>query len=260
VDSIEAGSVKAVASFLRRVVPARYRPIGYLQHLARTQTNHRVRSGPFAGLLYLDHSIGSAYIPKLLGIYEKELATEVEKLCARKPDLIVDIGAAEGYYAIGLAVRNPSARVVAFEANPAGQAALRQMASLNQVSNRVAVRGKCEPADLATLMLGTKQPVIICDVEGDEKELLDPVAIPSLARASILVELHDFIIPGITEVLKTRFIATHDLRHIWQQPRSRKQFPWRTLGTSLLPRSYLDWSVSEWRPVRMAWLWMEPHA
>jgi hypothetical protein len=252
--------VKPVASFLRKVIPARYRPVGYLQHLARTRTNRRVRSGPFAGLRYLDDSIGSAYIPKLLGTYENELATEVESLCARKPDLIIDIGAAEGYYAIGLAVRNPSARVVAFEANPAGQAALRKMASLNQVSSRVDVRGKCEPTGLAAVLVGMQQPVIICDVEGDEKELLDPVAIPSLARATIMVELHDFIVPGITETLKTRFVRTHDLRHIWQQPRSRVQFPWRTLGTSLLPRSYLDWSVSEWRPVRMAWLCMEPHA
>jgi hypothetical protein len=252
--------VKAVASFLRKLIPARYRPIGYLQHLAQTRTNRRVRSGPFAGLRYLDDSIGSAYIPKLLGIYESELEAAVESICSRKPDLILDIGAAEGYYAIGLALRNPSARVVAFETNPAGQAALRKMASLNQVSNRVEVRGKCEPTDLAAVLVGTEQPVIICDVEGDEKELLDPVAIPSLARASIMAELHDFIVPGITEVLNARFMPTHNLRHIWQQPRSRAQFPWRTLGTSLLPRSYLDWSVSEWRPVHMAWLWMEPHA
>jgi hypothetical protein len=122
------------------------------------------------------------------------------------------------------------------------------------------VCGKCEPTDLAAVLLGTEQPVIICDVEGDEKELLDPLAIPSLTRATVMVELHDFIVPGITEVLNARFMPTHEVRHIWQQPRSRKQFPWRTLGTTLLPRSYLDWSVSEWRPVRMAWLWMEPHA
>ena len=82
---------------------------------------------------------------------------------------------------------------------------------------------------------------------------------PALAKAVILVELHDFIIPGITDELKRRFEATHRIKHIWQQPRSRSQFPWRTWGTRLIPNSYLDWSVSEWRPVQMAWLWMEPH-
>jgi hypothetical protein len=121
------------------------------------------------------------------------------------------------------------------------------------------VRGKCEPTDLYAVLAGTKQSVIICDAEGYEEKLLDPLALPALADATILVELHDFIVPGITEALKARFSGTHDIEHIRQQPRSRKQFPWRTVGTRLLPGSYLDWSVSEWRPVRMAWLWMEPH-
>ena len=246
-------------SLIKRLVPARCRPIGYLLHLTRTRAGGRVCSGPFAGLRYGADSVGSCYIPKLLGIYESELAAEVEHICRRRPALIVDIGAAEGYYAVGLAVRNPQAKVVAFEMEARGQAALREMSALNQVADRVEVRGKCEPSVLAATLGDVPKPVVICDVEGYEDKLLDPQAVPALARAVILVELHDFLIPGITEALKKRFGATHDLKHIWQQPRSRSQFPWRTLGTALLPKSYLDWSVSEWRPVRMAWLWMEPH-
>lgn len=248
-----------IARFLKAVIPARFRPIGYLLHLTRTRTEGCVRSGPFAGLRYVKDSVGSAYIPKLLGIYESELAAEVESICRRQPGLIVDIGAAEGYYAVGLAVRNPQARVVAFEMNPRGQTALREMARLNKVPQELEVRGKCEPTDLAATLGGVPNPVVICDVEGYEEKLLDPKSVPALKRTGILVELHDFIIPGITEELKKRFGPTHRITHIWQQPRSRSQFPWRTFGTALLPKSYLDWSVSEWRPVRMAWLWMEPH-
>ncbi|MEQ1752226.1 MAG: hypothetical protein ABL974_22590, partial [Prosthecobacter sp.] len=86
----------------------------------------------------------------------------------------------------------------------------------------------------------------------------DPIAVPALRTAAILVELHDFITPNVTETLKTRFEATHQISHIWQEPRTQKDVPWRTLGMKLLPASYIDWAVSEWRPVRMAWLWMEP--
>jgi len=157
-------------------------------------------------------------------------------------------------------VRNPQAKVIAFEMEPKGQAALREMSRLNHVADRVEVRGKCEPADLVAALENIGRPVVICDVEGYEEKLLDPQAVPALARTAILVELHDFIIPGITEELKRRFATTHRIKHIWQQPRSRSQFPWHTFGTTLLPKSYLDWSVSEWRPVPMAWLWMEPHA
>jgi hypothetical protein len=251
--------LKTIVSFLKWLIPARYRPIGYLLHLTRTRTEGRIRSGFFAGVRYVDDSVGSAYIPKLLGIYENELAAEVENICRRKPALIVDIGAAEGYYAIGLSVRNPQARIVAFEMEPGGRAALRKMSLLNDVATRVEVRGKCEPADLADALGNQSDPVVICDVEGYEAKLLDPETVPALATAAVLVELHDFIIPGITEELKNRFSATHRIKHIWQQPRSRSQFPWRTFGTGLLPKTYLDWSVSEWRPVRMAWLWMEPN-
>lgn len=251
--------MQAVYQFLKSVIPARYRPIGYLLHLSRTRTGGRVRLGPFAGMCYVNDSVGSAYIPKLLGIYESELTAEVENICRRKPALIVDIGAAEGYYAVGLAARNPQAKVIAFEMDPRGQAAVRQMSALNQVAGRVEIRGKCEPADLTMALENSPAPVVICDVEGYEEKLLDPQAVPALARAAILVELHDFIIPGITGELQQRFAATHRIKHIWQQPRSRSQFPWQTLGTRLLPKSYLDWSVSEWRPVPMAWLWMEPH-
>jgi hypothetical protein len=248
-----------MTSLLRRVIPERFRPIGYLTHLVRERTNCQVRQGPFAGMRYISNSVGSAYLPKLLGIYERELNHCVEMICAGKPSLIVDVGAAEGYYAVGLARRNPQARVIGFEMETRGQQALREMAELNAVADRVEIRGKCEPADLALALGENITPVVVCDVEGYEEKLLDPVAVPALRGAAILVELHDFIIPGITEELQRRFTNTHRVDLIWQDPRSGHEFPWRTLGTALLPSSYLDWAVSEWRPVRMAWLWMEPH-
>src|SRR5580658_6886249 len=229
-----------IVSLLKKLIPPRYRPLGYLHRLTRRRSEGRVLGGPFAGMRYVDESVEGAYIPKLLGIYEIELAPEVESICQRKVGLIVDIGAAEGYYAVGLALRNPQAKIIAFEMNPAGQAALRQMSSLNKVSDRVEVRGKCEPADLVGALADSAQPVVFCDAEGYEGKLLDPQAVPALANAAVLVELHDFIMPGVTEDLKKRFDATHRIKQIWSQPRSHLQFPWRTLGTALLPRTYLE--------------------
>jgi hypothetical protein len=170
----------------------------------------------------------------------------------------VDIGAAEGYYAVGFARRLPRARIIAFEMEPRGQTALHEMALLNSVSDRIEVRGKCEASDLAAVLKQDAGPVVICDVEGYEQCLLDPKTVPALARTTILVELHEFLVPKIAETLTDRFATTHRITRVWQEPRTRAEFPWRTMGTSLLPRSYLDWAVSEWRPARMAWLWMLP--
>jgi hypothetical protein len=248
----------ATANFLRRLMPERYRSIGYLTHLARSKTKCQVRAGVFAGTRYVEVAQGSAYIPKLLGIYERELVAQIEEMIALQPQLIVDVGAAEGYYAVGLARRLPGAHVVAFEMEPLGRQALHEMALLNNVRSQVEIHGMCEPADLASALDGQGKKVVVCDVEGYEEKLLDPVAVPALRQASILVELHDFIVPNITQTLKQRFGESHQIVEIWQAPRSREEFPWRTLGTTLLPSSYLDWSVSEWRPVQMAWLWMTP--
>jgi predicted O-methyltransferase YrrM len=203
-------------------------------------------------------SVGSAYIPKLLGIYERELAPIIEGACSRSPQLIVDIGAAEGYYAVGMALRSPTSRIVAFEMEAAGRACLKKMAEANNVQTRIDLRGKCEAPDLEALLKDDASPLVICDVEGYEDRLLDPVLSPSLRRAGILVELHDFIIPGVSDLLQARFESTHTIQLIRQQPRSRDEFPWRTFVTALLPGSYHDWAVSEWRPVPMSWFYMTP--
>src|SRR6266446_5569422 len=96
---------EVTAEFIRSVIPARWRPIGYLEHLVRSRTGGRVPKGPFAGMRYIDNAFGSAYVPKLLGIYERELNDCIERACALSFPLIIDIGAAEGYYAIGMALR-----------------------------------------------------------------------------------------------------------------------------------------------------------
>jgi hypothetical protein len=249
-----------IANLVRKIVPKRFRPIGYIEHLVESRNNGRVAGGPFAGMRYIRGSVGSAYVPKLLGMYERELNGYVERACALRLPLIVDIGAAEGYYAIGLALRNPDASVIAFETEKKGRDALAEMARLNGVQKRVEIRGKCELQDLRAALADVDRALVVCDCEGCEEALLQPDAIPELSRAYLLVEMHDFISAGITDRISGRVAATHRVERIWQQPRQRSEFPCRTLGTMLLPRSYLNWAVSEWRPEQMSWLWMEPHA
>jgi hypothetical protein len=141
-----------------------------------------------------------------------------------------------------------------------GRDALRRTAWPNHVASRIEVRGKCEPGDLEYVLAGVESPIVVCDVEGNEDSLLDLRLVPSLKNSAIIVETHDFVQPGLTDVLRARFECTHEIRIIRQEPRFRTDFPWRTVGTALLPGSYLDWAVSEWRPAPMTWLWMEPHA
>jgi hypothetical protein len=246
---------------IRKVVPARWRPITYLEQHTFRHTDGRVYDGPFKGMRYIERAQGSAYIPKLLGMYERELNAVVERAIAAAPALVVDVGAAEGYYAVGLAMRLPAARVVAFEMSENGQQWLRSMAELNGVADRVEIRGRCDRADLHDLLAGRPAgSLVVCDCEGFEAILLDPLRVPELKRARILVESHDFILPGIAEELVARFQSTHNIERIWSTDRKTEEYPFPSTYLKLLPHSYKQWVVSEWRPTRMSWLAMEPVA
>jgi hypothetical protein len=102
------------------------------------------------------------------------------------------------------------------------------MAELNGVAHRLSVRGRCRPTDLTAALEGHSKPVVICDVEGDEEALLDPERVGGLRNATLLVETHEFLRRGITDELCRRFAPSHDFERIWQEPRSRAEFPWRT--------------------------------
>jgi len=263
----------AFASVARKLIPPRFRPIGYLENLVRARTDGRIWSGPFSGMRWTlegrarsqprttqNSPLHNAriHIPKLLGIYERELNPYIEQACALDFPLIVDIGAAEGYYAVGMAFRNPQASVIAFEMQATERSALAEAARLNAVTDRLEIRGKCEPEDLERVLVDTPRPFVICDAEGYEAMLIDPGAVPSLRRASILVELHEFVEKGISEKIRERFVTTHKITHIWQQERTLADFPFKDFYMQLLPKSYLRWAVSESRPERMSWFWMEP--
>jgi len=198
------------------------------------------------------------HIPKLLGIYERELNQYVERACTLNFSIIVDIGAAEGYYAVGMALRNPKARIIAFEMESTSRAALAELVRLNDVADRVEIRGRCEPDNLERVLADASRPFVICDAEGHESVLLDPTTAPSLRRAWILVELHEFIERGISEKIRERFVATHEIVQIWQQERTIADFPFHDFYMRSLPESYLRWAVSESRPEQMSWFWMKP--
>jgi hypothetical protein len=200
-----------------------------------------VRRGPFAHLRYPTlAAAGSTLIPKLLGSYEREIQPAVEELCERGARLIVNIGAAEGYYAVGLAQRMPDARVVAFEANPNGGRLLQEMARVNGVSDRVEVRGFCHPEDLRALPLGPGT-LIVSDCEGGEYPLLDPVAVPALAQCDMLVEIHRTRGKDPTTYWPRLLSATHDLAFINVRGREPDDYP----ELSWLPFEDRYWLVYE---------------
>lgn len=244
----------------RTVLPARWHLSALGPRLLREQivrrTNMAVASDPFRGMRYVHGSYKSVWEPKVLGIYERELADAIGEAIARQPVRILDIGAAEGYYAVGLARAVPGAYAWAFEADEQAHPLLRDLIACNGVSARVHIGGLCTPDVLSGVLGDGRGTLVICDAEGGEADLLDPVRVAGLRYADILVELHAGRVPDVWQMIRERFAPTHDIAVIDQEARSPADYPY---WSPLVPEAYVSNAVSEfrqpWEPW-MRWYWM----
>ena len=248
---------------LRKVIPTRFHASvffpAYLRDLVFHRTNMVIASGPFRGMKYINFSHGSVLVPKILGIYERELHTTLDEALTLRLARVVDIGAAEGYYAVGMACKLPNVEVIAFETDGKAQTLMSELAVANDVSDRLTIHGECISSDLRKVIRDGNDTLVICDVEGAEKYLLDPKELSSLRHCHIAVELHKRNTPDILQTIRDRFSSTHDITEIHQEMRSRQEFPYQTLLTRICPPTYVDNALSEfrqpWEP-KMSWLWM----
>ena len=208
-----------------------------------------VQAGPFTGMTYATRASEGSRAARLLGVYEASLAPVIETIVATAYPLVIDVGSAEGYYAVGLARRMPASRVLARDDNPQAQTLCRQLALQNGVEDRVTIGGRMDHADFA---ICTAQPtVLICDIEGAEETLLDPALAPGLLHADILVECHDVMRPGLTDLIAARFAASHTVTRLDRQLDAN--LPAWTEEWSDLDRLIALW---EWRSGPTPWLWM----
>lgn len=227
------------------------------EHLFRLAFNDdlTVRFGPFAGMRYLPESSGSQVLPKVLGSYEEPVQPWIEEIIAGgKYELILDIGCAEGYYAVGFAMRMPNAQIHAFDIDPCARELAGRLTALNNVGNRVLLHSECTFEVFQKM--GGPRTLIFCDIEGNEDDLLDPLRAPRLADCGIFVEAHDAFVPGVSERLITRFASSHKIRMI-------VDYPGRLAAYSLpeidaLTSDDLAKLTDEVRPASMRFYFMEP--
>jgi hypothetical protein len=193
--------------------------------LAKLPGPRRVAQGPFQGMGYIPLAASSTVLPKLLGTYESELHPAIEEICGAGCDRIVVIGAAEGYYAVGMALRNPGVPITCFEMDPSVRYYLRRLARCNGVRGRLTIAGECTTSGLDAALAGAERAAVICDCEGAEDVLLDPFRVTNLRRALVLVETHEGMVVGVDRHLRERFAATHDIEDIRSRLRTPGDLP-----------------------------------
>lgn len=211
-----------------------------------------VADGPFAGMIYSATATEGALVARLLGTYESALHPHIEAFVAEHLDCVIDVGCAEGYYAVGLARRMPGTTVYAHDILETARTACADMAAANGVGDRVVVGGEFQPEDFQRF--AGRRALVMVDAEGAENEILDLVRGPALAGMSIIVETHDLFRPGTLNTLVERFSPTHDIQRVDQEI-SEHAPPWWVKEMSPLDQLLTLW---EWRLRPTPWLVMRP--
>jgi Ribosomal protein L11 methyltransferase (PrmA) len=235
----------------RRTIESQARRLG-LDRLAREvsrATGGTVAAGPFAGMR-LNYELFPVHAsPKFLGTYERELHSIFERVIQLRPKYVLNIGCAEGFYAIGLAIRLNDAQVFAADADPKALSATAKNAELNGVSPRVCPVGIVRPRQLSRYLKVDKS-LLVMDCEGAEFSLLDPANDPILLRTNIVVEIHGEF--GTAREIIQRFTHTHNIIEVSPSVRAAPDI-------LLSPIEGIDMlsAAEEWRGHQTSWLFLE---
>lgn len=212
--------------------------------------------GPFKGMHIdpVDQYGPGHVILKWLGTFEQPIHSYVNNELNKQHDAFINIGCGDGYYGVGVKLRSPATDIFLVDIDPACVEEVKKTCSANSVSEYAFLSDFPQKAFQETLAKYIN-PWVFVDIEGAEVDVLDPVQVSNLSKATITVEMHDCFRMGVTNELIARFQKTHDIVNIvddWQ-----KTIP--PLPEDIqLSQEVLDFIKYERRCTRMNWLHMVP--
>ena len=215
-----------------------------------------VMNGPFSGMKYpslFSHS--SSIFPKIIGSYENELEPTFNNLFEKSFNAIFNIGSAEGYFAIGLAIKFPNSTVYAFEQNQKSLENCIKMGELNNVKN-VIYNNKFEIFDLNKYQFDNC--LVVCDIEGAEKEIFTSSSINNFINSWLIIEVHDFIYHNLSNIISENFQNTHKINIIKSRSDLHKILNYKFHKPEKFDFLTKKFLYSEYRPKNLCWLFMEP--
>jgi hypothetical protein len=242
-----------------RPVPSPLEMNDYLKLIMRgvnaqifSQIGNQIVQGPFKGMsINLDPAWEDGnFSTKLLGCYEFELHETIATAIERKPKTLINVGCADGYYSVGLAMLLPDVRVFAFDVDENSLRDCWYTANVNGVVDRIEFWKGCRSANELSVAAPLDHRLYLLDCEGDELELLDKDKCPALINSDIIVECHDFLRDRASEILAERFANTHDVKLIKPElpPLGRYSF------LAEAPAVMALLAVAEKRPMPTRWL------
>lgn len=225
------------------------------------QCEGTIQHGPFTGMHWLDNPCRgrSEQGVMILGLYEQEVATNLIEAPARFR-VFVDVGAADGYYAVGLLHCGRVDRCVAFETIPKCREAISRLAAENGVADKIMVLGTASDQFVDTLRdhnINSHESMFLIDIEGAEFKILTEEVFAFLKDSQIVVETHAHIYPdpeGEMKRLLQRASMTHRSTIWYPGPRN----PWTLKELDRFPEIDRWILCSEGRFEVQRWIRFDP--
>jgi len=194
-DGLGWSFLRVVALFLRQPLEVQ-RAKNKVWGALLKKYKYKVAHGPFKGMTLGENVWWSANdrITQTLGIYEKHVLDMLIDFSSKETTKFIDIGAADGYFAVGMAFGDYFRDVHAFEISEEGQKHIKKNALRNKCKDRVTAYGEANLASLKGILNDEERAVVLIDIEGFEYDLLSLEMLSLLKKCFLVCELHPWMV------------------------------------------------------------------
>ena len=247
-------------NFLKLIIPKNIHPLNYVTNRAIKFINGKVALGPFKGMLYIDDAYVGFVCHKVTGTYEKEIQQVINDELLIEYDAIIDVGSAEGYYAVGMALFSKAHKVISYEGSDRGRELQKKLIKLNNVNEIIELKEYCDEHILTEEMLKYENIFLIIDVDGYELALLNNELNSKLNKATMIIECHNHCYENMETDLINRFKDTHIIKSIPVRKKADyNDYPNPNFIYKLLPQKYKEFPIRETeRADEDTWLYLKP--
>ena len=225
--------------------------------------NNLVIHGPYKGMFFSENNhwgIGDLG-PKIIGLYEFEVQNKLLDLVNNfKIENFVNIGAAEGYHAIGIAKKTKVQNFVLYEIDKKGQEILKDNILNNELKKNIEIENEANLNSIYELnkKFDFSKTLFLVDIEGSELNLFNDEILGLLKNSFLIIENHKFLLSEAKQnkyqELINKFNDNFSMEIIRNTGRNVSQIN----EISNLSENELMMISSESRPKMMEWFVLTP--
>ena len=127
---------------------------------------------------------------KIYGFYENKIQQKLKDI---NNPILIDIGAADGFFAIGSLKSKICEFCYAFEETKKSRENLSKTAKINNVQKKLSIIGKVTKDNFFTLLpskINFSEVTILCDIEGGEFDFFSDEILATIRCSNIIIEIH----------------------------------------------------------------------